>query len=203
MDLRSAIDEFITDRESLGRKPKTLRFYRVQLTQFAAQVDKDGTLEIEQVSRSQIRNFFAWLNRRSTTQGTLAAYDRALRAFLRFCVSEGRLGDDPMSGRPRIKPPRSLPDTFDLREVARLLDTCENNEMGLRDRAIMLLMLDTGLRAGEVVELNSELDDSPELVNQDPHGKGWIIRIKIKDETELQKLMSAAEYETFLEGIED
>lgn len=57
--------------------------------------------------------------------------------------------------------------------------------------------------SGEVIELNSELDDSPELVNQDPHGKGWIIRIKIKDEAELQKLMSAAEYETFLEGIED
>ncbi len=57
--------------------------------------------------------------------------------------------------------------------------------------------------SGEVVEFNSELDDSPELVNQDPHGRGWIIRIKIKDEAELQKLMSAAEYETFLEGIED
>ena len=57
--------------------------------------------------------------------------------------------------------------------------------------------------SGEVIELNSELDDSPELVNQNPHGKGWIIRIKIKDEAELQKLMSAAEYETFLEGIED
>ncbi len=57
--------------------------------------------------------------------------------------------------------------------------------------------------SGEVVELNSQLDDSPELVNQDPHGKGWIIRLKIKDEAELQKLMSSAEYETFLEGIED
>jgi len=57
--------------------------------------------------------------------------------------------------------------------------------------------------SGEVVELNAELNDSPELVNQDPHGKGWIVRIKIKDEAELQKLMSASEYETFLEGIED
>ncbi len=57
--------------------------------------------------------------------------------------------------------------------------------------------------SGEVVGLNTELNDSPELVNQDPHGKGWIIRIKIKDESEIQKLMSAADYETFLEGIED
>lgn len=57
--------------------------------------------------------------------------------------------------------------------------------------------------SGEVIELNEKLNDSPELVNQDPHGKGWIIRIKIKDEAELQKLMSADGYEKFIEGIED
>jgi glycine cleavage system H protein len=57
--------------------------------------------------------------------------------------------------------------------------------------------------SGEIIELNEKLDDSPELVNQDPHGKGWIIRVKIKDEAELQKLMSADEYEKFIEGIED
>lgn len=57
--------------------------------------------------------------------------------------------------------------------------------------------------SGEVVAVNEALNDSPELINQDPHGKGWIIRLKIKDETETEKLMSATEYEKFLEGIED
>lgn len=57
--------------------------------------------------------------------------------------------------------------------------------------------------SGEVIELNEKLNDSPELVNQDPHGKGWIVRLKIKDESELQKLMSASEYDNFIEGIED
>ncbi len=57
--------------------------------------------------------------------------------------------------------------------------------------------------SGEIIDVNKELDSSPELVNEDPHGKGWIIRIKIKDESDLQKLMSASEYEKFLEGIED
>ena len=57
--------------------------------------------------------------------------------------------------------------------------------------------------SGEVIEANQELNNSPELVNEDPHGKGWIVRLKIKDESELQKLMSADEYEKFLEGIED
>lgn len=57
--------------------------------------------------------------------------------------------------------------------------------------------------SGEVIELNEKLNDSPELVNQDPYGKGWIVRLKIKDESELQELMSASEYDNFIKGIED
>jgi len=57
--------------------------------------------------------------------------------------------------------------------------------------------------AGEVVEVNSGLNDSPELLNEDPQGKGWIMKIKVKDKSELQKLLSASEYEKFLESQED
>ena len=52
--------------------------------------------------------------------------------------------------------------------------------------------------SGEVLELNKELDEAPELVNNDPYGKGWIIRIAIKDIAELDKLMDAAAYEASL-----
>ena len=57
--------------------------------------------------------------------------------------------------------------------------------------------------SGEVTDVNEGLDDSPELVNEDPHGKGWILKMKIKDESELAKLMTASDYEQFLEGLED
>ncbi len=56
--------------------------------------------------------------------------------------------------------------------------------------------------SGEVIEVNEELSNAPELINQDPHGKGWIVKIKISDENELQNLMSATEYEKFIEGQE-
>ncbi len=51
---------------------------------------------------------------------------------------------------------------------------------------------------GEVLELNEELDAAPELVNNDPYGKGWIIRIAIKDVAELDSLMDAKAYEASL-----
>ena len=56
--------------------------------------------------------------------------------------------------------------------------------------------------SGEVVEANTELNNSPEAVNQDPHGKGWIIRLKIKNKGDLLALMNAADYEKYLEGLE-
>jgi len=52
--------------------------------------------------------------------------------------------------------------------------------------------------SGEVLELNEELDAAPELVNNDPYGKGWIIRIAIKDAAELDSLMDAKTYEASL-----
>ncbi len=55
--------------------------------------------------------------------------------------------------------------------------------------------------SGEVVAVNEGLNDAPEQVNEDPHGQGWIIRLKVKDAAELEKLMSVDEYEKFLEGL--
>lgn len=51
---------------------------------------------------------------------------------------------------------------------------------------------------GEVLEINGALDAQPELVNNDPYGEGWIIRIAVKDAAELDNLMDAAAYQVSL-----
>ncbi|TXK46046.1 glycine cleavage system protein GcvH [Pontibacter qinzhouensis] len=48
--------------------------------------------------------------------------------------------------------------------------------------------------SGTVLELNEKLDASPELVNSDPYGDGWIVKIAIEDASELESLLSAADY---------
>ena len=55
---------------------------------------------------------------------------------------------------------------------------------------------------GEVVAVNEELESAPELVNQDPYGEGWMIRLEPSDPDELGDLMDADEYETFVEEEE-
>ena len=52
--------------------------------------------------------------------------------------------------------------------------------------------------AGEVLEFNEELEGEPELVNKDPYGKGWIVKIKIRDETELDGLLNADAYKAII-----
>lgn len=52
---------------------------------------------------------------------------------------------------------------------------------------------------GEVLEINDSLNDSPELVNQDAYGDGWLMKIKLGDESDLDNLMDADAYAQFLE----
>jgi glycine cleavage system H protein len=52
--------------------------------------------------------------------------------------------------------------------------------------------------SGEIVEVNSSLGDSPETVNADPHGAGWMVKVRVSDEGELEELLSAEEYDTFI-----
>jgi glycine cleavage system H protein len=53
---------------------------------------------------------------------------------------------------------------------------------------------------GEVLEFNEALEDAPELINSDPFEKGWIIKIKMSDASELDGLMSAEEYKAMIEA---
>ena len=48
--------------------------------------------------------------------------------------------------------------------------------------------------AGEITAVNDALDDAPELMNQDPYGEGWIIRMKLDDPSAVSTLMTAADY---------
>ncbi|MEO8380791.1 MAG: glycine cleavage system protein GcvH [Acidobacteriota bacterium] len=52
---------------------------------------------------------------------------------------------------------------------------------------------------GEVVEINEALADNPALINTDPYGDGWMIRMRVSDATEVDELMTAEEYDEYIE----
>ncbi len=52
--------------------------------------------------------------------------------------------------------------------------------------------------SGEIIEFNTELEANPELVNSDPYGKGWMIKVKIENASELADLLDASAYESLI-----
>jgi glycine cleavage system H protein len=55
--------------------------------------------------------------------------------------------------------------------------------------------------SGEVIEVNRGLDEHPEIANQDPFGEGWLVRVRAADVSELDRLLTAEEYESFISGL--
>ena len=56
--------------------------------------------------------------------------------------------------------------------------------------------------SGQVLEVNQTVIDEPALVNQDPYGKGWLVKIEISDSSELDTLLNSDEYNQFVAGLE-
>ena len=54
--------------------------------------------------------------------------------------------------------------------------------------------------SGEVIEFNEELEDEPELVNSDPYGKGWMIKLSVADASQINDLLDAEGYKALISG---
>ncbi len=57
--------------------------------------------------------------------------------------------------------------------------------------------------SGTIVEVNEDLADSPEIINEDPYGNGWMVVLEMSDASELNDLMTKSEYEKFLKEEEE
>ncbi|KAB1160665.1 MULTISPECIES: glycine cleavage system protein GcvH [Tenacibaculum] len=54
--------------------------------------------------------------------------------------------------------------------------------------------------SGEVIEFNEALEDEPEMVNSDPYGNGWMIKVKLSDDSQIASLLSAEDYQELIKG---
>lgn len=54
--------------------------------------------------------------------------------------------------------------------------------------------------SGKITEMNDNLEDNPELINDDPYGEGWVIKMEIKDTSEIEELLTAESYKDLIGG---
>jgi integrase/recombinase XerC/integrase/recombinase XerD len=152
---RAALALFDRDLQRRGGAEKTRRAYGVDLGQLALWATVSG-LEPEDVGYLQLRRYAAALSERRHAPATVARKLAAIRAFFRTQVEHGRLEQNPADLLPGPKRSAGLPRTLRADEMSALLDAIpQSTPLELRDRALFELAYASGLRAQELVDLDT------------------------------------------------
>lgn len=186
--LRLALDGFLVSREAMRASPATLGWYGRMLKPFLAFLEGRGITTPEAISPSHIRAFLVALQRRGLKDTTVHCHARAVKTFLGFLHDEGIIPDDPMR---KVKMPRLdkriLP-ALSPDDVKRILNVCETP----RDAAVVLCLLDTGLRASEFCALDVadvDLKTGAVQVRRGKGGKGRVAFLGAKARKALLKYL--------------
>jgi len=155
MPLKAAYRAFVMARSAARCTAKTLEHYRYTVGSFIAWLEELGVSEVSQITPSHIRAYLLSLQERNLKDTTQHAHARGIKAWLNWLVQEGDLDQSPMHRVAMPKLAKRIPSPFRAEEVQRLLAACERKTaIGARDYAIALTLLDTGLRASELISLH-------------------------------------------------
>ena len=172
--LESIVETYLYSCEVEGKTVRTVQAYRETLGQFVQAAREGGfPRKIVKIKTPQIYAFLGWVKNRGVSAGTQHRRYRESRAFFSWCVRMGYTTHNPFDGVPNIRPEVKVIQPFTRADVERLLAHCDlDTEFGVRTRAMILLLLDTGIRRAELESLNIDdvdLDAGRAMIR---HGKG-------------------------------
>jgi site-specific recombinase XerD len=153
------IESFVIDRKSQGLSMETIRFYQKKLRYFEKYCETQAVTQVTQITPDLIRKYLLGLTESHNPGGVHACF-RPLRTFLLWVENEEIMPTGWRNPIWKVKAPKLPVDPIDpvsLQEIQALLETCERNFSGIRDKVVLLGLLDTGVRAQEFLNLN--LDD--------------------------------------------
>ena len=173
------VEAFIIDRKSRGLSTNTIPFYRKKLKNFLKYCEIAQIHDIQELKATDVRKYILWLESKGHNKGGVHAHFRVLRTFLYWYENENEFDEwvNPIH-KVKVRRPRQEPlKPADIKVVKAMLDVCENDFTGVRDRLILLILLDTGLRASELLSLNFDNINPIAGTLQIMHGKGDKFRI--------------------------
>jgi len=172
-DLTTWRDAFTTATKAAGRTPSTLIVYGRVLTAFVAFCSARGVATVEAIDPSIIREHLLAIAERHAPS-TVHRHYRVIKTWLRWYELEAAPDGwrNPIRRVKAPKVPEQLLDPAPLEDIAALIKAAD-----VRDRAMLLVLIDTGLRAGELVALNAADFDQAEGVLYVRHGKGGLARV--------------------------
>ena len=158
------LQSFETALEATGLSPATIRLYRHGVRRLYAHVDRMGlNAPLSGLSAEHLRE---WLNaerRAGASPATCEALHKSLRRFWAFLLEEGEIPENVAARLPAPKVPVKVVQALTREQLAALFRACQDKTLlGLRDEAIIACLLDTGLRASELLSLTVEGVDRKE-----------------------------------------
>lgn len=176
--LNTEIEGFLADRRARGLAPGSLRFYAQKLTPLQAFLQGEGVQSVQDITSQHLRAFLQGLAE-SHCPGGVHGHYRAAKAFLRWYEQEEEPEgwQNPIAKVHPPKVPEELLEPVPVEDVRRMLDASRGRSLtDRRDSAVLLVVLDTGCRASELLGLNAgdvDLANGTVLVR---HGKGGRVR---------------------------
>jgi site-specific recombinase XerD len=170
--IKQDIDIFMRDCRSRSLSHHTVAYYRRQLAFFQVYCESQGVLDTENITADLIRQYLISLEDKHNAGGKHARY-RAMKVFLLWFEREMEPENwsNPVH---KVKPPKYSKEPIEgasIEQIRKLIDTCDSSFIGLRDKAILMFLLDSGVRIQELLDLDIDkvLDSGAVLVE---HGKG-------------------------------
>lgn len=152
------VESFLVDRRAQRLSSGTIDFYRKKLKYFLDYCEAQAVTQISQITPDLIRRYLLWLAETHNEGGVHACF-RPLRTLLYWIESEEIMPSSWNAPIRKVKAPRVPGETIEpiaIRDVTALLATCGQTRAGVRDKAMILALLDTGARASEFLDLNLE-----------------------------------------------
>lgn len=128
----------------------TLRTYTQRVEPFVRWCDDQGVPYLQDITPTLVRSYLVLLQERELSSYTVNGIARAIKAFFNFCVNERMLAESPMRRVVVPKVDKKIMPSFTEDDVADLLAACKTE----REEAALLVLLDTGVRASEFINLN-------------------------------------------------
>ena len=148
------VDAFLHHiRFERGLSQHTVGAYRRDLAALSEYCAERSLSDWAGLSTADLRRFAAGAHRRGLAPRTVQRRLAGARSFFNYLEREGEISRNPARGVKAPKPPRNLPQTLDLDQVARLLDIPGGDAVSSRDRAMLELMYSSGLRLAELTGL--------------------------------------------------
>jgi site-specific recombinase XerD len=172
-DLKTWIDAFLVDRKAQNLSRTTIYFYQKKTRLLKQFTDQNGIRTMAELRPEVLRSYLLWLEETGHNPGGAHGCYRTLRTFLLWYEDEAAIEGwkNPIH---KVKAPRLSKEALapvELDVVAAMVEACPDDQLGIRDKALMLL-LDTGARAIEVCGMDTDVFDKVNGAIVIPHVKG-------------------------------